>query len=271
MDLADAGLETAPEPVVARLLNGERLSVLGWSRAVLLQMSHPLIAAGVAAHSTFRGGVRQTAARLHGTIGAMVALTFGDDQERNETLARIRAIHVRVTGTLPRAAGPFAAGTPYSASDPELLLWVHATLLESIVMTTELLIGPVTTDARDAFCSESAPTLVALGGDPARAPRTWEALAGYIARMHRSGTLHITQEARDIADAVLRPRLHGVTLPGGALHRSITIGLLPSPIREAYGYSWDARRARRLKRIAGFLRVSRRLAPEFVARWPDGR
>jgi uncharacterized protein (DUF2236 family) len=258
-------------PVTAYKLNGERFVLLSWSRAILLQMAHPLIATGVAQHSTFRGGAGEAARRAHGTIGAMLSLTFGDDAAREATLSRIRGIHRTVRGTLPRPAGPFATGTPYSAEDPELLLWVHATLMESIPDMYQRLVGPLAVEELDGFCAESAPTLVALGGDDRRAPRTWQALCDYIEDVHRSGVLAITQEAREIAEGVLAPRLGGLPFPGGAFHRLITIGLLPESIRRGYGFPWDERRARRLDRTLRFLRASRRLLPDVLARWPQAR
>lgn len=245
--------------------------VLSWSRAILLQMAHPLIAAGVAQHSTFRGGAAAAARRAHHTIGAMLALTFGDDGARELTLERIRGIHRRVHGTLPRAVGPFAAGSPYSAEDPELLLWVHATLLESIPDLYQRIVGPLTAAELDAFCVESAATLIALGGDPARAPRSWSALCRYVDDVHRSGALAISQEARAIVKAVLTPRLAGLPFPGGSLHRLMTIGLLPEDIRDAYGFPWNAARAMRLDRTLRWLRRARRMTPDVVARWGDSR
>jgi uncharacterized protein (DUF2236 family) len=254
-------------PVVAQKVNGERLVILGWSRAILLQMAHPLIAAGVAEHSTFRGGAREAVSRMHGTIGAMLALTFGDEPRRDTTLSHIRSIHRRVNGTLASQAGRFPAGTPYSAEDPHLLLWVHATVLESIAHTYQLLVAPLDRGALDALCHESAPTLLALGGEAATAPRSWAALTTYIEGIHRGGVLHVTPQGREIADAVLSPRIRGVPMPGGSLHRLITIGLLPASTRDAYGFPWNARREKRLRRALSVLRTARRVAPSFLARW----
>ena len=256
-------------PAVARKLNGERLVVLSWSRAIALQMAHPLIAAGVAEHSTFRGGALIAARRAHHTIGAMLALTFGDDSQREGTLARIRGIHTRVHGTLRNPAGPFAAGTPYSAEDPELLLWVHATLLDTIPDFYQRAVGPLSAAELDAFCAESAPTLIELGGDAARAPLTWHALREYVAGVYESGVLAITQEARDIMAAVLTPRIMGMPFPGGSIHRLITIGLLPDHLREAYGFCWHARRGKRLDRVLTLLKRARRLTPDVLARWSE--
>jgi uncharacterized protein (DUF2236 family) len=120
---------------VARRINGERLVVLGWSRAILLQLAHPLIAAGVFDHSGFRSSPLAAIQRLHHTTQAMLAISFGDDRRRGAAIEGIRRIHTRVNGTLPDTVGPFPAGTPYSAEDPALLLWVHATLIESVLVT----------------------------------------------------------------------------------------------------------------------------------------
>ena len=116
--------------MLARRVNAERVLLLGWSRAVLLQLAHPLVAAGVAEHSTFRGGRLTAAKRLHQTVHAMLALTFGDDAQYAVAISKIRAIHRRVHGRLRAAVGPFPAGGPYSAEGPALLLWVQATLVE---------------------------------------------------------------------------------------------------------------------------------------------
>ena len=112
--------------------------ILAWPRAILLQLAHPLVAAGVAEHSTFRAGPVTAAKRLHHTIRAMLSLVFGDEAAQARTIAAIRAIHKRVNGQLKTDVGPFPAGTRYSAEDPALLLWVHMTLIESVVFAHDL-------------------------------------------------------------------------------------------------------------------------------------
>ena len=151
-------LDTArDQQQVAFRVNGERLVILGWSRAILLQLAHPLIAAGVFDHSGFRASPMAAIGRLYHTTRAMLAITFGDEPRRSAAIDGIRRIHTRVHGTLPDPVGPFPVGTPYSAEDPALLLWVHATLIESIVITYQHLVGPLSADERDAYCVASAP------------------------------------------------------------------------------------------------------------------
>ncbi|MFS8609214.1 MAG: DUF2236 domain-containing protein, partial [Gammaproteobacteria bacterium] len=174
---------------ISRVVNAERLVLLSWPRAILLQFAHPLIAAGIHEHSQFRARPAATVQRLRSTVRAMLALTFGSPAERQETLDKIMAIHRRVNGTLSADVGRFRAGTPYSAEDGELVLWVHATLIESVPMFYRMLVAPMTEEQRDAYCSEAAAVAVALGARPREVPTTGAALDDYIARMHASGTI----------------------------------------------------------------------------------
>jgi uncharacterized protein (DUF2236 family) len=173
-----------PASTVSRRINAERLLLFAWLRAILLQFAHPLIAAGVADHSSFRGSTAAAFARLRQTVQAMLALTFGTDAEREAALEVIRGIHRRVHGTLTSAAGCFPAGTRYSAEDPALLTWVHATLIESSVLVYEQLVGPLTSAERDRYCDDAAEVAVALGASPRDVPRSWNAVRGYLERRY---------------------------------------------------------------------------------------
>jgi uncharacterized protein (DUF2236 family) len=257
--------------MIARRINGERLAILGWPRAILMQLAHPLIAAGVSQYSTFRGGAAEAAARLHHTIGAMLSLTFGDDARRAGALARIRGIHREVNGCLSESVGPFPAGTRYSAEDPELLLWVHATVLDSTVDVYQRLVGPLTAAELDAYCMESLPTLLDLGGDAVAAPRSWTGLREYMTRVEQSGMLAASASTRELADRVLAPSGAVWAMPLGAMNRLITVGLLPASIRDVFNYPWDRAREARFARALAVMRTVRRAAPASIAHWRDAR
>lgn len=257
--------------LVAQRVNAERLAVLGWSRALLLQLAHPLVAAGVAGHSSFRGGGLAAVARLHHTIRVMLALTFGDAAARQDALEGIRTIHRRVHGRLPAAAGIFPAGTPYSAEDPALVLWVHATLLESIPLIYEPTVAPLTPEERDRYCAEAAEVAIDLGARPEEVPRSWAATGDYLARMYASGAIAVSAQARELAAAVLAPPLAWAAGPLASMNRLVTLGLLPGPIRDQYGLTWDARDEVRLARSMRGLRAVRRVLPRRVAWWPEAR
>ena len=257
--------------MIVQRVNAERVVLLGWSRAILMQLAHPLIAAGVIEHSSFRGSALDAAVRLHHTVAAMLSLTFGDDERRAAAIAGIRAIHRRVNGTLGHSVGRFPAGTPYSAEDPALLLWVHATLIDSNIGVYQHIVAPLTQDELDRVCIESAPILEELGGDPATTPRSWNALRAYMDSVYASQTLALADDARALGLAVLSPRAAGLPLPLSGVHRLIATGLLPPSLREAYGFEWNATREKRFRRALGAVRAARRLAPRAIAYWPQAR
>ena len=257
-------------PIAVRI-NAERLALAGWCRAILLQMAHPLVASGVAAHSSFRGSAFGPAHRLRSTVRAMLALTFGTQDVRARAIEGIRSIHRHVQGRLPAAVGPFPAGTPYSAEDPALVLWVHATLVESVVLTHELLVQTLTGSEKDAYCADSAWAAVALGAREREVPKTWAALEAYMAGEYASGRIVVGDQGRAIAGAVLGPPLGRLIWPAVWLNRTLTLGLLPADIRWQYRYDWTERQARRFRQVAGVIRRSRSVLPPLLALWPEAR
>ncbi len=256
---------------IAWRINAERLTLFGWSRAILLQLAHPLIAAGVADHSTFRAGPIATAARLHHTIHAMLSLTFGTPTERERTLEKIRTIHRAVHGMLRERVGGFEAGTPYSAEQPELLLWVHATLLDSLPRIYEQLAGPMTMRERDQYCEDAEWVLRALGATAIAAPRSWNALQAYIAEMFESERIVVGTTARTLAAAVLSPPFKWVVAPASRANLLFTVGSLPERLRNQYGFEWTPREARALERWARTIRAARQWTPRALAVWPEAR
>lgn len=258
-----------PSTISGRI-NAERLLLASWPRAVLLQLAHPLIAAGVTDHSTFRDGPVASVQRLHHTVRAMLALVFGGDEEQDEAVRRIQAIHRRVNGSLREATGRYPAGTRYSAEDPALLLWVHATLLESAVIVYDALVKPVSTAERDAYCRETAGVAVALGALPGDIPRDWLALERYMASVHASGVLTVGADARALAPVVLGGELP-LAGPVAWAMRTMTAAWLPAEMRAQYGIELGERQVRRARHLMLVIRLGRRLLPDIVAHWPEAR
>jgi len=265
-------LTSAPvrERTIAERINAERLGLLGWSRAILLQLAHPLVAAGVAEHSPFREGHFTAARRLHHTVGSMLSLTFGTDAEREATYALINGIHRRVHGVLREDAGVFRAGTRYSAEDPALLLWVHATLLDSALLLHSCLIAPLTDAERDEYCREAAPLVHALGVRE-DVPETFADVQRYLARMYASGEIAVSREARDLGRAVIEPPLSWIAAPARAINRVVTLGLLPSDVRAQYGFPWTRADERAFDRWMRMLKHARRAMPASIAWWAAAR
>jgi uncharacterized protein (DUF2236 family) len=255
---------------IARRINAERMALAGWGRAILLQLAHPLVAAGVADHSAFTGGALQAALRLHHTVRAMTRLTFGTPDERDAALEGIRRIHRRVHGRLREGVGQFPAGTPYSAEDPALVLWVHATLLESLPLVHELFVEPLTIADRDAYCRAAAPLARELGAG-SDVPETWQALTDYVAAMHASGQLVVSDDARRLGAAVLSPSLGWLVAPVRHANRVVTTALLPEAIRRQYALPWRASDERAFRWWVRVLRAARRAAPRVLREWPEAR
>ena len=261
-----------PVSDVSCRINAERLLLVAWLRAILLQLAHPLIAAGVADHSTFRGSPMAAFARLRQTVNAMLALTFGTEVERETALGGIQAIHRRVHGVLPAACGRFAAGTRYSADDPALLTWVHATLIESMILTYEQLVEPLTAAERDRYSEEAADVAIALGASPRDVPRSWAAVQAYLESRYRSGEIAVGPQALTLSAALVSPG-------GGRLSRwlaahlvtVVAAGLLPPHMRMQYGFAWNRRRERRFIRMIALVRLVRRALPLSFRQWQRAR
>lgn len=251
-------------------INAERIVLFGWSRAILLQLAHPLVAAGVADHSSIRQGAFTAARRLHHTVRAMTRLTFGSVREHADTIAGIMAIHRRVHGQLRHTVGPWEAGTPYSAEDPALVVWVHATLLESLPLVYERLVAPLSGGDRDAYCREAATVARELGAG-ADVPETWRDLESYMTRMHASGRIVVGPDAATLAAAVLSPPFGPVIAPARHANRLITTALLPDALRTAYGLPWGRSEQRASERWVTVLRAGRAMAPRWLREWPEAR
>jgi uncharacterized protein (DUF2236 family) len=247
-------------------INAEAIAIAGWGRAILLQLAHPAVAAGIHGHSSFRGSLHSSFRRLQSTVGAMLSITFGDPEQMIAAAAGINAIHDRVRGRIDQPAG-----RTYSAQDPDLQRWVHATLLDSIPLTYELLVGPLTRAERDRYCTEAAIMEPLLGMPAGLLPRDSAQLEAYMREMLAGGSLVVTDTSRALARAVLYPPRWYTVWPAFRAFQVLTIGRLPPSIREAYGFEWGTREERAFARWTAALRTSLRLLPPLAREWPAAR
>jgi uncharacterized protein (DUF2236 family) len=268
---SDRAAATAPvnSDSVARKIHRERLMLLGWGRAIAMQFAHPLIAAGVGDHSSFSSGRLARFQRLHGTVRAMLSLTFGDEASAFRTAQGINKIHDRVHGVLKVDAGRFRAGTPYSAHDPILLHWVLTTLLDSIPMVYTRFIGPLSEDEQDRYCQESGRLGRWLGIPEDMLPQSMDDVRTSMQQMMTSGDLVVTDTARGLLQDVIYPPFQLAYWPAAHVTRLATIGLLDSRLREQYGLTWTDRDERALARWTSRLRGLRSIAPDWARYWPD--
>jgi uncharacterized protein (DUF2236 family) len=225
-----------PESLVRRLGNSPVTPFLGGGAAVLLQVAHPLVASGVVEHS---GYDRDLWRRLVRTLRALYLVTFGDRDEAERAAAAVTAVHARVVGRTKEQLGPYPPGTPYAASDPELMLWVHATLVHSSLEAYERFASPLTAAEREQYHREMS--LVAeLFGTPSHVlPRSYGEFREYFHAQVASETITVTQPAREVAAVILRTPLSAPLLVLAPAHRLATARILPARIRHEYGLHWS--------------------------------
>lgn len=239
--VADAGLY-GPGSEAWRL-NREAMLLLGAGpRALLLQLAHPAVAAGVADHSDFRTDPWR---RLAGTLRSYLTIVYGSTRAARAEIRRLNALHRGIVGP------------GYAARDPDLSLWVHATLVESTIAVYDAWLEPLSSARRAAYYAETRPIGRAFGVPDATLPADLPAFERYVAEMLGStGPVHASTVARELADVVLRPPLAPLAtllpgptertaavlrrVPAGAYAWTLwpSVGLLPTSVREDYGLSW---------------------------------
>jgi len=257
----------APDSITRRI-NREAVLLLGGGRALLLQLAHPLVAAGVAGHSRFE---QEPLQRLWRTLERTLTIAFGSAAEALAAVRRIEGAHARVHGTLSEACGPFRRGTRYDANDPALLFWVHATLVDSAVVAYQRFVAPLSAAERRRFYDESCRS-ARLFGIPARCiPASEAAFRAYMHDMLRGPTLTVGRDARRIAAALLSPPLPPPLRQLAGAARLLTVGLLPSAMRRRYALPWGPLRERSLDAAAALLRLGLPLLPAPLRAFPQAR
>lgn len=246
----------------------ERALLLGGPAALLLQVAHPLVAAGVSDHSDFR--VRPYE-RLQATLAATLSITFGDTPQAEAAAARVAATHARVKGRLSRKVGPFAAGTPYDARNPELALWVHATLVETGLDTYARFVRPLPFRLRERYYEDAKPFAALFGAGEAVMPRSYGAFRAYFARMLESPVLTVGEEAKVLARHILNPPVPAPLRPALTMFKMTATDLLPPRLRRDFGLRWTARDRAVLGGFSRAARLALPLTPTALRYWPHYR
>src|SRR5437879_1822055 len=149
----DAPADLLPPNSVARRVDRELFVLLGGTASLLMQVAHPLVAAGVERHSDFR---RDPFGRLRRTLNTTLAVVYAEPGRAHAALRRIDRRHGPVKGTT-------AEGRTYDARDPALLLWVQATLVLTSLRLYEAVLGRLSPADREAYWQETRPVAALLG------------------------------------------------------------------------------------------------------------
>jgi uncharacterized protein (DUF2236 family) len=157
--------------------------------------------------------------------------------------------------------GVSADGTPYDARDPDLLLWVWATLVDTALLVHDRCLTPLTAAERETYYAEQTRFAVASGVPEGHWPATHAAFGAWYARVV-ADELRVTDDARAVARSVVRPG------PLFAPVNLLTAGLLPARLREEYGLAWGPGRERALGAALGAVRHALPLVPHALRDFP---
>jgi uncharacterized protein (DUF2236 family) len=249
-------------------IHREGVLLVGGGAALILQVAHPLVAAAVADHSTYR---EDPWGRLYRTLDLTTKIVFGDLRTAEAAARRIRSVHARVRGVTKEDGGRYPKGTPYRADDPALLRWVHATLVHTTLDVYQRCVGPLTiADLRRYY--EEQKTLAEMFGVPReQMPDTFAAFNLYLADMLEGDRITVTAALRDVVDATLRPELPFVARPLIEALNLATVGLLPERLREELELPWSPTRDRLLKVSWGTLSRVIPALPGLLRDFPPAR
>jgi uncharacterized protein (DUF2236 family) len=263
-------------------LQRDALMFLGGGRAALLQLAHPFVAYAIDHHSQTRADVT---GRFQRTFMNVFAMSFGDLDDAFSAARRVHNIHTRITGLLPD-------GTRYHANDADSLLWVHATLVHTVVHVRELVLGRMPAPLKEAYYRDSWQFARLFGIPEAMIPPTWAAFDRYVAETIASSTLTVSEPAREMSRFLFGDQGTGRRGRIGRWLELMTTGLLPEKLRRQYGLSWGlGERAaftasiaaiapawrllpQRLRYLPAYVDAERRVAgkpPSTFARWMERR
>jgi uncharacterized protein (DUF2236 family) len=234
-------------------IDRESAIFFGAGRALLLQLAHPWVAAAIEQHSN---AFADPVGRFHRTFSTVFAMVFGTLDQSMNAARRLHRRHVTVTGQLPWTVGPFTAGSPYCANAIPALRWVYATLIETALVAYELVLPPLTAQQREQYYRESR-LFAGLFGIPKEClPPDWAGFADYFSEMMQSEILNVSDRSRTMARRLLAGAHLWIPVP--ASYQDLTVALLPSPVRQRFGFLFNDEQKRQIDHA---IALTRRLYP----------
>ncbi|MEO6826373.1 MAG: oxygenase MpaB family protein [Microbacteriaceae bacterium] len=234
-------------------IGAEAVLLAAGGRAILLQVANPAVGAGVAEHSDFAS---RPIDRLRATMTYVYAVVYGTPEQLRIVRRRVNRAHRPVTAD----AGQDQPG--YSAFDPQLQLWVAATLYDSAVAVYQQVFGTLDPESADLIYQDYAALGTALQVPDELWPKDRAAFRDYWDDALRR--LEVDEAARRVARDLLFPTAAPAWLRAVMpLGRLLTAGLLPARLRLAYGMNWNDRLQRRFDR---WMRVFAATYPQLPAR-----
>ena len=230
--------------------------------ALLLQVTHPTVGAGVTQHSNFK---QDPWGRLLRTLDYTSSVIYGGPDLAWEVGRRVREMHKQIKGIRPD-------GERYHALEPGPYAWVHATLAEATIRAHRLFCSPRLDAAEiDTFWEEWRRMGRLVGVRYDDLPETWSGLLAYFGRMVED-ELEDTEAAKDVVGSLLDPTAPPLPwmrdrvwrllrLPSTKAGSLATLGMLPPVLRDRLGVEWSRSKERRFRALARLSRASRPLMP----------
>jgi uncharacterized protein (DUF2236 family) len=261
----DAWQDLVPGPqTITWRRAGDARMLIAAGYALLLQVSHPTVGAGVTEHSQF---AREPWRRLLRTLDYSYTMVYGGPLAAGAMGRRLRSFHKRIRGV-------GADGRPYHALEPQAYAWVHATLAEAIVRAHERFGRPLSHEQREQFWSEWRVLGRLLGIRERDLPAGWSAFEAYVQDMLDSTLAH-TQAVDEVLAAIARPSAPDVPLlpdpvwavvrtPMGHLLELASVGLLAPALRERFGLRWSRSQELELRALGATLRAATPIMPSWL-------
>lgn len=240
-------------------------------RAVGLFYGQRALAIGAIEPLNFIGTRRHTAhpeqpfRRLVATAKMFEAIFFGDCEGADKVLGAVRGMHEGVKGELPEDAGVYAAGTPYSAFDPEAMLWTVAVMADSARVFFELLVRPLSAAERDGLWADYMRFGELFGMPSEVAPRSHREGRAWLEDRIGSPRVHLTREAASTGKAILLD----IPVPASRrlsmrVHNVIQVAMLPPRVRELYGIEYTPGMRAAFRSVMAVWRTAWPRMPEHV-------
>ncbi|HEY6882247.1 MAG TPA: oxygenase MpaB family protein [Polyangiales bacterium] len=238
-------------------VNREQLLFMSGARAVLLQEAHPFVAHGVDQHSQTKtdpvGRFVRTFKHVHGML-------FGDLDTALTSARRVHKYHTAIRGQIGEDTGAYRQGSSYEANNEAALLWVHATLWESSILSFELLFHPLSNEEKERYYQETKLFAYMFGIPDEILPPNWPEFIEYNQRMWNSDELAVGNTAREMASFILSPNNH-FHARFSSLIKPVTTALLPARFREDYGLHYGLRERATFEATVLAVRAGWRLLP----------
>ena len=245
-----------------RIVHRERAIALSGPRALLMQAAHPLAVKGLLAHTT---AIDEPYDRLARTAQVMSTIGFGSRADADRVTRRVRAMHRKVRGWTDEPVGSYPAGTAYGADQPDLLMWVLFSLVDSGVVVYRKYVGSMSRAQEAAYWEDYKVVGELFGLSRADMPDTLADLHSYRREMLEGDLLHVTDWARRRArEIVLDPPVPWMARPLLETVNFITIALLPDRVREEYGFAPLPPAAIRKAMVAGGAEYVKRVIVPFL-------